>query len=358
MDTVVLRAHLWRARNPHRRFIMVSEERDAASAARVQIVMDLDAWVAAYAARPPTQRRCHEVIHEDLPCRAFFDLETNDETFAMDEAVAQLTSFFARRYPSQRSFVDLDSGRPGKLSRHLIFDQVVLHSVHELRAMMPSIRNECPLAAEVIDEGVYARRAGTMRVAYSTGFRKEAWLVPRGQRPSIACGVDIDVLRRSLVTHVDETFDAILAWKPCAALDDHAAGPVEVAETFGDDASETWRQMGWDPRDVRRLVGLTCRAVVRLGGFDVSALRAARHDEVCVAARGIFCVVAQRFHASNRVSVTLRLPFRRHAHVMGPLAVRMGCMDSACASHATQWTDERVEMAVRGAFFHLIRSAT
>ena len=357
METVLLRAKLWCELNPGKAVVMVSEEMDHASPERVQIVTDLDEWVAAYVSprKRPTDRRAHEVYHEDLPCRAFFDLESNDVSVDMDAAVHQLVEWVTKEFGAT-THVDLDSTRAEKLSRHVVFPTVVFPEMRQLRAVLPRLRAACPLAASVMDMNVYARRAGTLRVAFSTGFGKTTWLVPResaftpSKPPTAACE---RVLRDSLVAHVgaDDVRAALQRWTPSVELPPLPARNLSASASANASATD-W--MGWDASELQRLTASVSRAVRRMRGSSISSVRSAP-NEIRVAARGLVCAAKRRAHRSNRVAVVVVLPPRAFAREFGPINVHLECMDEACASTGAQWTDERVELAVAAAFFHCIR---
>lgn len=357
METVVLRARLLQQHDSATRIAMMSEELDVRSPARIQFVMDFETWIAQYVSRAATDRRSHEVYHEDLPCKLFFDLESGETSTQnqtrMEEAVAELRRFVAARYQTQKC-VDLTSTRHDKLSRHLIFPDVVFPKMRDIRAVVAEIQTKCLCATEFMDVGVYHKRSGTLRVAWSTGFGKNTWLVPNGQNPRAPGAVAVHILRDSLVTYVDASkmSAALLAWVPRGGWGE------EEAEYHGTrkftnsprppEKEKEWKELGWTITELETLTRAVGEMLVEGGGCNASHFPSA-NDELAVAVGGLPCAVAGRTHHSNRLVVTFKLPFRTHAAMFGPLWVRVRCLDEECRH--SEWSDARIETSIRTVFF-------
>jgi hypothetical protein len=206
-------------------FPVFSRELYAGSDARgfcVSSFPEMAAWMRCV---PPGLRKVHEHINEDVECRFVGDLDGAPKDHPNGEqALLECVEEMRTRVQKLLNLETLprvvvgSTTRPKKLSVHVTFPDLILENWACVSALGKRILREAEkdgtVLAQVLDANVYARKSGTLRTMFCTGYGKEGhWMVPLGGTMEFSETIWLD----ALVTYVP-----IEAPPPRAYVDDQA----------------------------------------------------------------------------------------------------------------------------------------
>lgn len=284
------------------------------------VVAPWPAVVAELRAKPPAERRAHELLRG--ACRLFFDLE--EECEADDDAVRRmdalvrlldlaarrrLAAVFGLRVPPP---LVLDGSRAGKQSRHLVFDGAAFEDARHVGAFVGDLVDELEAAGAAplapLDLGVYSP-ARSLRLPFCTGAGKGgSCFRARGDDRD---AFDAETFLRGCVTAVvlageygGETPPppGVLVAPRLLRVGD-GAPPPRGPRAQG---SEALLAAGWAPQALRE-VARRLVALLHLRGMRPQRVFFSGDEASCLV-RGARCPARGRPHRSNHVYAHLRLP--------------------------------------------------
>jgi hypothetical protein len=324
--------------SPARRFLVVGFEPNPEREGRVFFVARPVQLANALSRLPPLRRRFHEHIPANRAMRLFFDLDDKSGAADLDGAVVALRSAVRAKLASAPlRCVVLDGSRPGKLSRHVVFSDVVCSNLSSIRNLVDNLWQVLPPAVQaLIDRSVY-RADGSLRTAFSTAYDKNSWFVPLGRNPAEAS----DFFRHA--DFLDSLVTNVLDGTGRAFELDEGAGPGRSPRAVRGGAAAA----GWEPGEVFEAELALADFVQRVypGARDVVAEAPRPGFDACVAARGVPCARKGAPHAHNRIFLNVRLPPRAWAADFGFLDPEWRCLKPECCGarwwdRGTSWEDE------------------
>lgn len=159
--------------------VLWAKERGA-NGQRMFTLLPLDEHVRLYLASE--DKMGDEYLELDRSARLFYDMDAEgtspEEMIAMVQEVDMHTRALLKELfqLQEVELVELDGSRPGKQSRHLIY-QVSFECIAQMDVFVNMVRDRCSLKTAkghicAIDVGKYTQKNGFMRLCYSRKFTK------------------------------------------------------------------------------------------------------------------------------------------------------------------------------------------